>query len=395
MKWWSLLALYMFGISFVLVAYTYFVYPLLLFVLYGLVQLRSDVRYLLKRSDRRVGSRKGDVFPGVTFIVPAYNEEACLSDKIENLRQMDYPKEKLQIVFISDGSTDRTNQILSALPDENVQVVILPQRMGKPSALNRGVTWARHEILVFSDSSTLFAPDAVRNLVRHFSDAQIGAVCGSVKLEGNLESQQTEGTYWKFESVLRLMESRLGAILNASGAIYALRRNCYRPLEPGDLIDDFLIPLNARQAGYRVLEDPEVVAIEFSSGSVKAEFTRRVRLAVGSFRALEKVRLADLRGFTAIAFVSHKLLRWVLPFLLIALFVSNLFLLRHPLYRVFFAAQLIFYLWGVTGLIFRERMKKVRYALIAYFLLTIHFAFLVGFWRWLFGGQEATWQRVN
>jgi cellulose synthase/poly-beta-1,6-N-acetylglucosamine synthase-like glycosyltransferase len=385
----------MFRISFVLVVYTYFVYPLLLFVLYGLAQLRSDVRYLLNRSDRRVSSRKTEVFPGVTFIVPAYNEEASLSDKIGNLRQMDYPTDRLQIVFISDGSTDQTNHILSTLREENVQVVILPQRMGKPSALNHGVALARHEILVFSDSSTLFAPDAVRNLVRHFSDARVGAVCGSVKLEGNQESQQTEGTYWKFESVLRLMESRLGAILNASGAIYALRRTCYRPLEPGDLIDDFLIPLKARQEGYRVLEDPEVVATEFSSDSVKAEFTRRVRLAVGSFRALQKVRLADLRGFTAVAFVSHKLLRWVLPFLLIVLLVSNLFLLRHPLYRAFFAGQLIFYLWGVTGFIFRERMKKVRYALIAYFLLTIHFAFLVGFWRWLFGGQEAAWQRVN
>jgi cellulose synthase/poly-beta-1,6-N-acetylglucosamine synthase-like glycosyltransferase len=342
-----------------------------------------------------VGSRKADVFPGVTFIVPAYNEEASLSAKIGNLRQMDYPNDRLQIVFISDGSTDQTNHILSTLREENVQVVILPQRMGKPSALNHGVALARHEILVFSDSSTLFAPDAVRNLVRHFSDARVGAVCGSVKLEGNQESQQTEGTYWKFESVLRLMESRLGAILNASGAIYALRRTCYRPLEPGDLIDDFLIPLKARQEGYQVLEDPEVVATEFSSDSVKAEFTRRVRLAVGSFRALQKVRLADLRGFTAVAFVSHKLLRWVLPFLLIALLVSNLFLLRYPLYRAFFAGQLIFYLWGVIGFIFRERMKKVRYALIAYFLLTIHFAFLVGFWRWLFGGQEAAWQRVN
>lgn len=395
MRLGSLIALYMFRTSLALVVYTYFVYPLLLFVLYGLAQLRSDVHYLLNRSDRRVGSRKAEVFPGVTFIVPAYNEEASLSDKIGNLRQMDYPNDRLQIVFISDGSTDQTNHILSTLREENVQVVILPQRMGKPSALNHGVARARHEILVFSDSSTLFAPDAVRNLVRHFSDPRVGAVCGSVKLEGNQESQQTEGTYWKFESVLRLMESRLGAILNASGAIYALRRNCYRPLEPGDLIDDFLIPLKARQEGYRVLEDPEVVATEFSSDSVKAEFTRRVRLAVGSFRALQKVRLADLPGFTAIAFVSHKLLRWVLPFLLIVLFVSNVFLLRHPLYRVFFAGQLIFYLWGVIGFIFRERMKKVRYALIAYFLLTIHFAFLVGFWRWLFGGQEAAWQRVN
>ena len=195
-------------------------------------------------------------------------------------------------------------------------------------ALNHGVKHAKHDILVFSDASTLFAPNVVFNLTRHFSDPRIGVVCGSLKLMGSEESDRTEGTYWRFERVLRLMESRLGATINASGAIYALRRKCFVPLRAGDLIDDFLIPMSARKLGYKVMEDPEAVATDFSVDTVKGEFTRRARLAVGSFRALRRMELASLRGFTGFAFVSHKLLRWLFPFLLLAMLASNMFLLK-------------------------------------------------------------------
>jgi cellulose synthase/poly-beta-1,6-N-acetylglucosamine synthase-like glycosyltransferase len=191
------------------------------------------------------------------------------------------------------------------------------------------------------------------------------------------------------------MESRLCATVNASGAIYALRRKCFVPLRAGDLIDDFLIPMNARKFGYKVIEDPEAVATEFSTDTVKGEFTRRARLAVGSFRALRRMELASLRGFTGFAFVSHKLLRWFLPFLLVATLVSNLFLLGTPLYRAAFATQIAFYFWGSLGFMFHEQMKKVRFALLAYFLLTVHVAFLVGFWRCFFGEPKTTWERAN
>jgi len=388
-------AAYIFWFCFALICYTYFIYPIVLFLCYSLAQSYRDILYTMNRRERRISQRSllNDT-PGVTFVIAAYNEESSLPSKIANLRQTDYPTDKLQIVFVSDGSTDRTNDLLRSFSDLSVESILLSQRSGKPSALNYGAAKAKHDILVFSDASTLFAPDAVSNLVRHFSDPKIGAVCGSVQLMGSEESEQTEGTYWRFERVLRLMESRLGATVNASGAIYALRRTCFLPLHAGDLIDDFLIPMNARKLGYKVIEDPEAVATEFSADTVKSEFTRRARLAVGSFRALRTMELSSLRGFTGFAFLSHKLLRWLLPFLLVGMLASNMFLLGTPLYRASFIAQIAFYLWGSLGLIFHEQMKKVRFALLAYFLLTVHLAFLVGFWRCFFGEHKTTWERA-
>jgi len=274
------IAPYIFWSSFALVCYTYFIYPVILFIWYSLTQCYGDMQYLIRRRERRVQRVNPDALPGVTFIIPAYNEEEHLPGKISNLRQTAYPFDKLQVIFISDGSTDQTNAILQSFTDPFIEVVALPCRGGKPTALNRGVELAKHDILVFSDTSTLFAPNAVSNLVRHFADPRIGAVCGSVQLLGSEESEHTEGIYWRFEKILRLMESRLGATVNASGAIYALRRKCFVPLRAVDLVDDFLIPMNARRLGYKVIEDPEALATEFSADTVRDEFTRRARLAM-------------------------------------------------------------------------------------------------------------------
>ena len=333
--------------------------------------------------------------PRVCLIVPAYNEESCLPGKIVNVKQLDYPPEKMEVIFVSDGSSDGTAEILKGLNDPNVHIISVPERKGKFNALNQAASAAHAEILVFSDASTLFAPDVVHKLVRHFSQPDVGAVCGSVRFIGNGESRQTEGVYWKYECMLRMMEGRLGATLNASGAIYALRRQCYKALEPGDIIDDFIIPLNARKMGYRVLYDPEAVATEFPADSVKGEFVRRVRLAAGSFRALPHISGLPLANFMGLALLSHKLLRWVLPFLMIGVFVSNLFLLTHPFYRMLFLCQVGFYLWAVFGYLFRQKVQHIRFALLGYFMVSIHVAFLIGFWRYLWGQTSSTWQRTN
>jgi poly-beta-1,6-N-acetyl-D-glucosamine synthase len=194
---------------------------------------------------------------------------------------------------------------------------------------------------------------------------------------------------------LRLMETRLGATLTASGAIYALRRECYPILSADTLIEDFVIPMNARGMGYKVVYDPEAVATEFSAASVAGEFTRRVRLAAGSFRALGELIRTRQPAFTLWAFLSHKFLRWVIPFLLIALFVANLFLLGHLLYRLIFACQVMFYLWALVGFMLRHRPGRIRFAQIGYFVVAMNAAYLVGFVRYVSGRGEATWQRVN
>jgi cellulose synthase/poly-beta-1,6-N-acetylglucosamine synthase-like glycosyltransferase len=378
-----------------LVLHTYFIYPAILFVASSVAQLRADCRYLFDRRDRRVPALQEDAVPEISFLIPAFNEETHLLQKVINLREMDYPREKVQIIFVSDGSTDSTNEILKTLPDSNVETFILPQRSGKATALNYAVERARHKILIFSDASTLFAPDALRKLVRHFADPRMGAVCGALQFHASATSQQTEGVYWKYECMMRLMEARLGATLTASGAIYALRREAYVPLDRSAVLDDFIIPMNARKAGYQVGYDPEATATDYGSESVEGEFTRRVRLATGSFLSLFFLLRVKMGVFGRFAFVSHKLLRWILPLILCILLISNAALVRNPVYAMFGLLQLFFYLWASLGYLFRKRLEGVRFALVAYYLLAMNLAFLVGLFRCLTNHSEATWQRVT
>jgi cellulose synthase/poly-beta-1,6-N-acetylglucosamine synthase-like glycosyltransferase len=377
-----------------LVAHTYLLYPVTLFVAYALTQLRRDCGYLAVGVDRRRAPLRDGDLPYLSLVVPAYNEAGVLPDKLANLAALDYPREKLEVVFVSDGSTDETDAILAAQEGKGVRLLRVPRRGGKSNALNVGVAAATHEVLVFSDASTLFAPDALRQLARHFVDPKVGVVCGILRFQGGPEYQQTEGMYWRYEKALRVMEARLGATLTASGAIYALRREAWRPLAADVMIDDLVVPLHARRAGYGVVFDPEAAATEFAAESVADEFARRVRLAVGSFRALGELLRTRLAPFTALAFFSHKVLRWVLPFLMLGMLLTSALLWAHPLYRTALFAQLLFYAWALAGFLFRERMAPVRYGLFGYFLLAINLAFLIGFLRCFFGREPVRWKRA-
>jgi len=378
-----------------LVAHTYVLYPAFLFLASAMVQTHRDWQYLTARRNRRSTAFTPDALPAVSVIIPAYNEQAHLPDKLANIRAFDYPHDRLEVIFVSDGSTDRTNAILQAVEDANVRTVFLPERGGKSNALNHGVDQAKHEVLIFSDAATLFDPHAVRTLVRHFTDPSVGVVCGALQFHATAESRQTEGVYWTYECMLRLMEARLGATLTASGAIYALRRRCYVPLPPDTLVEDLLVPMNARRAGYRVLYDPEAMATDFAAAAVAGEFTRRVRVATGSFRVLPRLVAIRLGPMTTFAFFSHKVLRWILPFLLIGLLVTSATLWSRPVYRAMFIAQGVFYAWAALGFLFRQRLQGIPYALMGYYLLAIHLAYLVGFVRCLTGRAEAAWQRVS
>jgi cellulose synthase/poly-beta-1,6-N-acetylglucosamine synthase-like glycosyltransferase len=382
--------------SLFLIAYTYALYPVVLFLIYCGVQLRRDLHYLTGRRNRRAQDSAREHLPAVSLIIPAHNEEDCLPAKIHNVLQIDYPSEKLDVIFVSDGSTDRTNEILNSLRHPGIRTIILPKRMGKANALNAAVSEAAHDILILSDASTLFARGAIQKLVRHFPDPKVGAVCGALEFQRTTESAHTEGVYWNYEGMLRLMEARLNATLTASGALYALRRAAFQPLPVRTVIEDFVIPMNARRAGYVVLYDPEATAIEFAASSVAGEFTRRVRLAVGSFRALRSFLTTPMGGLTYLAFISHKLLRWILPFLLILTLASNALLIhKSMLFLMCFCGQLLFYLWGCLGYLLRDRMNRIPGALIGYFVLAMNLAFLVGFVRVFLSRGEETWQRVS
>jgi cellulose synthase/poly-beta-1,6-N-acetylglucosamine synthase-like glycosyltransferase len=393
---WPEFARSSFWICVFLTVYTYVLYPVLLFLLYCFAQVKRDLHYLLTRSDRRVQTpeRTNDL-PSISIIVAAYNEQERLPAKIANFWEIDYPKEKLEIIFVSDGSTDRTNEYLQLAQSANIRILLLPQRCGKSTALNVGVDQSRHEVLVLSDAATLFERNTVRNLARHFSDPTVGVVCGSLRFEATDESRRTEGVYWKYESMLRLMETRLGATLTASGALYALRRSCYAPIPSTTVIEDLMIPMNVRKLGLKVIYDPEVVATDIAGPSISSEFTRRVRIAVGSFRALRALSYTPLDINTCLALFSHKLLRWVLPFIAAGILVSNLLLLDDRFYVFTFLAQMLFYAWAAWGYLFRDRLDGIKYAKLGYYLVAMHFAFVVGLFKFLIGREEVRWQRVS
>jgi len=189
----EIISVTVFWLSLGVVAYTYFLYPLILLILFAISQLRTDLRYVFNRVDRRTGGVRQEELPAVTVVVPAFNEEKHLDAKLNNIRGLDYPREKLQVIIVSDGSTDGTNEILKALKEHYIESLILNQRRGKANALNCGIERARHDLLVFSDASTMFEPDTVHKLVRHFRDQSLGAVCGALRFHASAESQQTEG----------------------------------------------------------------------------------------------------------------------------------------------------------------------------------------------------------
>jgi cellulose synthase/poly-beta-1,6-N-acetylglucosamine synthase-like glycosyltransferase len=334
--------------------------------------------------------------PTVSLVVPAFNEQAHLPAKLANLDEIDYREDRMEAIFVSDGSTDGTDALLATVCRPRFRVFRLPSRQGKPSALNRAAAAAFGDILVFSDASTIFAPDAVRNLVRHFADPRVGVVCGALGFTRTAESAGTEGVYWTYETALRRMEGQIGATLTASGAIYAVRRSCFRPLAPDTILEDFLVPMTARRLGYRVLYDPEARACDTAAPTVGGEFTRRARLAAGSFRALVPLLRAALSSPAVFwAFLSHKLLRWLVPVFLVALAAAGIALRARPVYGFALALQAAFYLWALAGLVFRERLRKVRFALVGYFLVAMNLAFLVGLARSVSGRQPVTWTRVH
>lgn len=377
-----------------LILYTYLFYPVLLLFAYSVVQLKRDLVYVAARQERRVSGIPRSEPPSVSILIPAFNEEAHLRDKLDNLADLDYPEDKLETIIVSDGSSDRTNEILQNIRTAHTHVLLLPERRGKANALNLAAAEASGSILLFSDAATLLPRDGVHKLARHFRDPSVGAVCGSLEFAGSNESKRTEGVYWKYESALRIMEARLGATLTASGAYYAIRRSCYQPLKSTAILDDFLIPMNVRKQGYRVVYDPEAVAQEFSEASVSGEFRRRVRLAAGSFRALPELARTPMRGFTGVAFLSHKVLRWIMPFLFLGMLGSNIPLIDAGLYGWAFAFQCMFYLLAVMGMLSARHHLRLP-GLVCYFLCAMNLAFLIGSFRALKRNSTGLWERAD
>jgi cellulose synthase/poly-beta-1,6-N-acetylglucosamine synthase-like glycosyltransferase len=331
----------------------------------------------------------------VSLVVAAHDEAGCIEEKLRNSLALDYPPDRLEVLIGSDGSTDGTDDLIRACSDPRVRLSAAP-RAGKTSVLNRCIPTARGELVLLSDANTRIEPGALKALVRHFEDPEVGAVCGRLQLYNPTRAEYEESAYWKYESWLKALEGAQGAVVGANGGLYAIRRELFTPLPPSTIVDDFVIAVRLLDQGYRVLYEPEALAAEETTEDYGREFGRRARIAAGNFQSLGLVPglLSPLRGFPAFAFWSHKVLRWCAPALMLVALVANAVLLDRPAYRFTMAAQIGFYALAMLGSMPVGPSLLRRVAGVAYYFVTMNLAIVVGFWRFLRSSQAAAWERT-
>jgi poly-beta-1,6-N-acetyl-D-glucosamine synthase len=328
----------LFWSSIALILFAYAGYPALLY---------------LRAHFRRLPLYRAPIEPTVTIILPAYNEEKYILDKLANLAAIDYPKHCLAIVIISDGSTDRTNDLLTSGSHPGVQSVILKTHRGKASALNCAMEHAAGEIVVFTDARQNIASDALRNLVANFADLSVGCVSGELMIGGNDKGHSSEGIglYWRLEKNIRLWEGLAGSSVGATGAFYGVRRNLLHPIPEDTILDDVYIPLLVVRQGQRVIFEPRAVAWDSLAMAPKQEFRRKLRTLFGNYQLLRlQPWVLSTSNPVLLQFVCHKLLRLLVPFALIAALVST-FVLRNEEYGVAFVIQVLFYGLAALGLL--------------------------------------------
>jgi len=370
-----------------LMGYSYIGYPLVLAVACRLQRLF--------RRERSLAPEETTEWPRVTMLVAAYNEASVIQDKIENSLAIDYPADRLRVVIASDGSSDATNSLVSARVDPRIQLIGYTQRRGKIGTLNATIPNLEDEIIVMSDANTMYAPDAVKKLVRHFADERIGCVCGELILEDPNGGGSGEGLYWKYETLLKRMESKLGFLLGATGGIFAIRKSLFRPLPPSTIVEDFVTAMKILEDGHRVCYEPTARATEYTAPTVKDEMKRKSRIGAGGFQAigLTAPMLNPLRGLPALGYWSHKVLRWVVPFLMLGALLSSAALAGQPLYALALGAQLLSVAIGLDGLgsarIDLRLIRPLRY----FFLMNL--ALFIGFFRFLRGTQRVTWEQAR
>ncbi|MFA5014855.1 MAG: glycosyltransferase family 2 protein [Actinomycetota bacterium] len=374
-----------FGVSFFLIAHTYIFYPLFLLV--------------LGRKRRKTIIVNDCDLPTASLIISAYNEEEVIREKIENSLAIDYPRGKLKIIIVSDGSTDETNRIAREYAKVGIFLNDFPERLGKPKTLNKTILQERTTLIILSDANTIYEPDAIKKLVRNFVDPRIACVCGELKFKGDRKTEVAglENFYWRFEQFLKKREGERGALLGANGGIYAFHRELFEPLPPNSIVDDFIIPLKMLEKGYKIVYEPEAVGYEKTTNAISQEMERRIRIGAGDFQVLfltQKMLNPNI-GFASFAFISHKLLRWLTPFFLILLFISNAILAVGPVWNLVFFLQCLFYLLALFGFLFYTFGLRLRLFGIPYYFSAMNLALLLGFIRFCSGAQSVTWEKTQ
>jgi cellulose synthase/poly-beta-1,6-N-acetylglucosamine synthase-like glycosyltransferase len=374
---WSLVALGVF---------VYAGYPLLLALL---ATLRP----------RRPVCRDESSLPSVTLLVSAYNEAGVIAEKLRDSLAIDYPHDRLQIMVISDASSDQTDDIASSFSDRGVELLRMPQRGGKTVGLNAALLKATGDIVVFSDANAMYRKNALRMITRNFADPDVGAVVGeSTYAASAAESERSEGLYWRYETMIKSLESRVGSVVGGDGAIYAIRRKLYVPMS-ADALSDFVNPLQIVAQGWRCIYEREAQSIESAGDSFEKEFRRKVRIVNRAWRATWKQRalLNPLQhGLFAMQLWSHKLLRWLMPAIMLALLlVSATLTARGAIYEFACFAQVAFYLLAAIGHLLRHRKNVSGVLTMPYYFCLVNVASAIGIIDAFRGRTYSMWTTVR
>lgn len=330
-----------------------------------------------------------------TLVISAFNEEEVIAEKIRNSLALDYPRDRLQVLVVSDASDDRTDEIVSSFAADGVELLRMPGRGGKTLGLNAALQRARGDIVVFSDANALYACDVVRKLARNFADPQVGAVVGeSTYTTPEAESERSEGLYWRYETWIKRLESAIGSVVGGDGAIYAIRRELYVPMR-ADALSDFVNPLQIVRSGHRCVYEPEARSFERAADDFGKEFRRKVRIVNRAWRALSGMRdlLNPFRhGVFAFQLLFHKLLRWLVPVFMLGLLVVNLLVLdAGPIYRLAMAGQGAFYVLAAAGYAARRRPSMPAVLSIPYYFCLVNLASALGILDAFRGRTYTTW----
>jgi cellulose synthase/poly-beta-1,6-N-acetylglucosamine synthase-like glycosyltransferase len=341
--------------------------------------------------------------PEVTLLVAAYNEKDCIENKIRNSMELNYPKDKLKLVWVTDGSDDGTPQKLRQY--KNVTVLHEEVRRGKINAMNRAVRYIKTPIIIFSDANTNLNRNSVREITNIFRDKSVGCVAGEkriITLKKEKAVGAGEGIYWQYESVIKSLESQLNSVMGAAGELFAIRTELYDDVKEDTILDDFTISLEIAKKGYKIKYAPDAFASESGSLSIKEELKRKFRIASGGLQTL--FRMTEILnvfkyGMLSFQYFSHKVMRWTLvPFSFILIFLLNLIIVftqdtGSDLYLYFLYVQLLFYLLILIGALLSNMKIRLKILFVPYYMFIMNYAMINGIFRYISGSQSVKWEK--
>jgi len=394
--------------SLFLIVYNHILYPLLVVLLAKILDDRQasiidDPTASYETHTHMEDAIKLMTYPKVSFIIAAYNEEKVIKDKLDNTLALNYPDNDFEIIVVSDGSDDKTVDIVKSFSDSGVISLHEDARSGKTSALNRAVLNASGDILVFSDANNDFSSNAVVKLVKHFSDNAIGGVTGAkhIYTSESRESAVGDGLYWKYESFIKKAESRLGSITAADGEIVAIRKSLYKPVNPELINDDAAITFDIVRSGHRIIYEPEARSYEQASEDLYDDINVKIRMTAGGYQTISyewKYLFPPLNWFS-FSFISHKVLRWITPHLMLLTFITSMLLSTlfsaSIVYLFLLVAQLVFYLISLYGWNQRKSGNMPTLIYIPMYFTVMNIALFMGFIRYISNNQGVNWVKAR